>query len=253
MIHSFLIIGQSNMAGRGVPPMDEPINTRKNKLKVLRNGRWQTMFRPVNPDRHVSGTCLAESFAGAYSDDHPNVEVGIIPCADGGTSLNQWQEGGLLFDHAVYMTKLALRTSHLVGILWHQGESDCPEHLHPLYLKKITAIMNALRRELQAENVPIIVGGLGDFLKNRPENPSLANYPYVNEALIAFVNQTYRAAFASAEGLASNPDNLHFCHDALMEFGLRYYAAFRTVEDRDRIFDEKNKMDDAVRSPMELL
>ena len=84
MIHSFLIIGQSNMAGRGVPPADEPLMTNRGKIKVLRNGRWQTMFRPVNPDRHVSGTCLAESFAVAYSNDHPDVEVGIIPCADGG-------------------------------------------------------------------------------------------------------------------------------------------------------------------------
>ena len=113
--------------------------------------------------------------------------------------------------------------------------------------------MNALRRELQAENVPIIVGGLGDFLKDRTENPTLVNYPHVNEALIAFANQTHRTAFASAEGLASNPDHLHFCHDALIEFGLRYYAAFQTVEDKERIFDEKSKMDDAVRSPMELL
>ena len=253
MIHSFLIIGQSNMAGRGLIADAEPLDTNRGKLKVLRNGRWQIMYRPVNTDRNVSGTCLAESFAKAYSLDHPDVEVGIIPCADGGTSLDQWQEGSLLFDHAVYMTKLAMRTSHLVGILWHQGESDCASDLYPLYLKKISAIMEALRKELHAENVPIIVGGLGDFLKDRQENPSLANYPYVNEALVAFAAQTHRTAFASAKGLTSNPDNLHFDHRSLQEFGLRYYAAFQTVEDHERIFDEKSKMDDAVRSPMEFL
>jgi hypothetical protein len=91
MIHSFLIIGQSNMAGRGELEGAPALKTNGGKLKVLRNGRWQTMFRPVNPDRPFSGTCLAESFAKAYSDDHPDVEVGIIPCADGGTALHQWQ------------------------------------------------------------------------------------------------------------------------------------------------------------------
>ena len=132
MIHSFLIIGQSNMAGRGNMAEASPLLTKGGRMKVLRNGRWQIMYRPVNPDRPFSGTCLAESFAKAYSDDHPDVEVGIIPCADGGTSLDQWQEGGLLFDNAVNCAKLAMRTSHLVGILWHQGEADCSAELHPL-------------------------------------------------------------------------------------------------------------------------
>ncbi len=253
MIHSFLIIGQSNMAGRGSLPEAEPLDTNGGRLKVLRNGRWQNMYRPVNPDRPFSGTCLAESFAKAYSDEHPDVDVGIIPCADGGTSLDQWREGGLLFDHAVYSARLAMRTSHLVGILWHQGEADCGDARYPLYLDKITDVMNALRRELNAEDVPLVVGGLGDFLRDRIENPALVNYIYVNQALIRFAELTAHTAFASAEGLTSNPDNLHFNHRSLQEFGLRYYAAFKAVEDKNRIFDQKSKMDDAVRTEMELL
>ena len=241
------------MAGRGYLTDAEPLDTCGGRLKVLRNGRWQTMYRPVNPDRPFSGTCLAESFAKAYFEERPDVDVGIIPCADGGTSLEQWQKGGLLFDNAVNCAKLALRTSHLVAILWHQGEADCTEERYPRYLDKITAIMSALRRELKAEDIPLIVGGLGDFLKNRSEAPHLVNYTKVNAALAEFANITPRAAFASAEGLTSNPDNLHFDRRSLAEFGLRYYAAFKTVEDKDRIFDEKSKMDDAVRTEMELL
>jgi len=253
MIHSILIIGQSNMAGRGFIPQAGALDNMKGRLKVLRNGRWQTMFRPVNPDRGFSGTCLAESFAKAYAQDHPDTDVGVIPCADGGTSLDQWKEGSLLFDNAVNCAKLAIRTSHLVAILWHQGESDCGEDRYPLYLEKVSAIMSALRRELGAENIPLIVGGLGDFLKDRVESPHLVNYPRVNEALVSFANSTPHTAFAGAEGLTSNPDNLHFDHKSLQELGLRYYAAFCTIEDKNRVFDEKDKMDDAVRTAMELL
>ena len=79
MIHSVLMIGQSNMAGRGFLSDAEPIDTRGGRLKVLRNGRWQTMYRPINPDRPFSGTSLAESFAGAYADDHSGIDVGVIP------------------------------------------------------------------------------------------------------------------------------------------------------------------------------
>ncbi len=253
MIHSILIIGQSNMAGRGLISEAGILDTKGGRLKVLRNGRWQEMYRPVNPDRPFSGTCLAESFASVYADEHIGVDVGIIPCADGGTNLDQWQEGGLLFDNAVNCARLAQRTSHLVAILWHQGESDCREDRYVCYLEKITAIMTALRRELNAQNVPLIVGGLGDFLKDRIEHPNLVNYPFVNEALEKFAQITPYTAFASAKGLTANPDNLHFNSKSLQEFGLRYYDSFKVIEDKNRDFEEASKIDDAVRSTMELL
>lgn len=251
MIHSFLIIGQSNMAGRGSLAEAEPLDTKGGRLKVLRNGRWQQMYRPVNPDRPFSGTSLCESFAAAYADEHAGVEVGIIPCADGGTTLEQWREGGLLFDNAVNCARLAMRTSHLVGILWHQGEGDCGAY--DKYFDKISAMMPALRKALGEPELPLVVGGLGDFLKDMKADPSLANYPHINAALARFVEQSPATAFASAEGLTSNPDNLHFNHASLQEFGRRYYQAFKTVENKARVFDEKSKMDDAIRTAMELL
>ena len=254
MVHSFLLIGQSNMAGRGLLADAEPIDTNGDKIFVLRNGRWQVIFRPVNPDRRFSGTCLAESFAKAYSDDHPEVNVGLIPCADGGTKLDQWCEGSVLFDNAVACARLAMRSSRLTGILWHQGESDCDDALYPLYLEKITAIMRALRRELGAEDIPLIVGGLGDYLANCKVLPGLAkNYLRVNEALMRFAAETPYTAFASAEGLTSNPELLHFNHSSLLEFGRRYYAAFKTVAGAARVPDGASREEDTHRTEIEKL
>ena len=253
MTHSILIIGQSNMAGRGILADAPKLDTNGGKLKVLRNGRWQTMFRPVNFDRLFSGTSLVESFAKEYSLDHPDVDVGVIPCADGGTMLNQWAVGGLLFTNAVNCAKLALRTSHLVAILWHQGESDCAEHLYPHYLEKLTKIMTALRHELGAEDVPIIVGGLGDFIVKYKDDPALENYKKINKSLVTFAKTAHRAAFASAEGLTPNPDNLHFNRESLHEFGLRYYEAFKAVEDKERVFAEIDCTDGKALSKMEKL
>ena len=248
MIHSFLLIGQSNMAGRGFVSDVEPI--RNPELKVLRNGRWQNMYSPVNGDRSFSGICLAESFALKYHETH-GVTVGLIPCADGGTSLDQWKVGGLLYDHALMQARLALRTSNIAGVLWHQGEADCDDEKYPHYEKKFTEIMNSFRRDLDLYDVPFVLGGLGDFLKLRSE--VLANYPYVNEQLKNVSKNNPMTGFVSAEGLASNPDNLHFNAKSLREFGLRYYDVFEKYEDKNKVFAEKSDMDAAIRSELEML
>ena len=57
MIHAFLLVGQSNMAGRGFPHEVEPIENKD--IRILRNGRWWPMYVPVNPDRVTSGINLA--------------------------------------------------------------------------------------------------------------------------------------------------------------------------------------------------
>jgi len=250
IMHSFLLIGQSNMAGRGFANEVEPIVN--DRIKVLRNGRWQNMYIPVNCDRHFSGINLAESFADIYSREK-NVEVGLIPCADGGSSLEQWREGGLLFDNAVYQTELATRTSTLAGVLWHQGEADCSEKLYPLYEEKLKKFLDALQCELKLTDVPILMGGLGDFLKDCPLAEHLKNYTYINEIVERVANDRKMTGYVSAEGLAANPDNLHFSAKALREFGLRYYNEFLKLENKDKIFVDKPDPDEALRTQMELL
>ena len=110
MIHSFLLIGQSNAAGRGFFAEAKPLDNLGGRIKVQRNGLWVPMFRPVNPDRSDSGTSFSEDFAKEYATAHPDAEVGIIPCADGGTKISQWMPGEILFDNAVHCARLALRT-----------------------------------------------------------------------------------------------------------------------------------------------
>lgn len=249
MIHSILIIGQSNMAGRGHKEEVDPIVN--DRLFVLRNGRWRAMYVPVNPDRVTSGTNLVESFADLYAKDH-NVDVGIIPCADGGTSLDSWQVGGLLFDHACYMAELASRTSTIAAVLWHQGESDCGESKYPLYEKKLTVIFDALRKRLGLYDVPFLVGGLGDFLPLWKEG-RLSHYVDINDALKRMAGKDDLIGFVSAEGLGANPDNLHFSAEALREFGVRYYSEFKKLENKDKVFEEKCTPDQAIRTDIEHL
>ena len=250
MMHSFLIIGQSNMAGRGFLGEVEPINN--DRLCVLRNGRWVKMFTPVNPDRPFSGINLCESFADLYQKDH-DVDVGIIPCADGGTDIDQWCVGGVFFDHACYMAELANRTSTIAGVLWHQGESDCSEERYPYYEEKLITVMEAFRKKLGLSDVPFLFGGLGDYLANCTCAPECVNYQQINSRLMSAAKKLPMTGYVSAEGLGANPDNLHFSAKALREFGVRYYNEFLKLEDKNKIFVEKEISLVAPKRAMEAL
>lgn len=228
VIHSFLMIGQSNMAGRG-EFADVPV-IRNRLCFMLRMGRWQMMREPVNPDRDIfeirchSGTSLAASFANEYAIDKGEA-VGLIPCADGGTAIDQWMPGEVLFDHAVMMTKLAMRSSEFSGIIWHQGESDCKsDELLYSYKDKFIKMITEMRRELGAEELPIIIGELSENISDawkvgdRPAKMNKIFYEIANEIPFCKV--------VSAEGLSLKADGIHFDAKSAREFGKRYYGAY---------------------------
>lgn len=230
-IHAFLMIGQSNMEGRGDFGEVEPI--KNDKCYMLRMGRWQAMSEPVNPDRAIfgtnfhSGVCLAASFADEFAK-RSGEKVGLIPCADGGTRISQWMPGEVLYDHAVMMAKLAMRTSHLCGILWHQGESDChsdgelAEHK-----QKLLTVMRSLRRDLGGEPMPIVIGELSEKIT---EKWNVADRPAkMNRAFYEIAEQLSPCAVVSAEGLSLKADGIHFDSASLREFGKRYFEAYKTI------------------------
>jgi hypothetical protein len=224
MIKSFLMLGQSNMAGRGFLHEVEPIYNEN--IKMLRNGQWQMMTEPINYDRPVSGVSLAASFAEAWSNAHPDEVIGLIPCAEGGSSLDDWHPEGILFQHALSEARFALRSSEICGILWHQGESDSYRSLHETYNKKLTAIMTTLRHELNLNDVPWIIGGLGDFLGKTGFGQQATEYRQINEQLQHFAKKQHHCYFVTAEGLTANPDGIHIDAASQRKFGYRYFQAF---------------------------
>jgi hypothetical protein len=217
------MVGQSNMAGRGY--LNDVQQIYDEKIKVLVNGRWQTMTEPINFDRPTSGIGLAASFAGAWRLKNDQEEIGLIPCADGGTSLDDWAVGGALFESAVLQAKLALKTSKLTGILWHQGENDSFGGLSALYHDKLSIIVDAFRAQLDAPDIPFIAGGLGDFLSYGRYGKYFTEYKEVNYALQKFAETKPNCYFVTANGLTANGDGLHFDAISQRRFGIRYFES----------------------------
>jgi Carbohydrate esterase, sialic acid-specific acetylesterase len=224
MIKSFLMLGQSNMAGRGFLHEVEPIYNEK--IKMLRNGQWQMMTEPINYDRPVAGVSLAASFAEACSKANPDDEIGLIPCAEGGSSLDDWHPQGTLFQHAMSEVRFALESSQICGILWHQGESDSHHSLHETYYDKLSLIIETLRKELNLQHVPLMIGELGDFLGKTGFGKYSSEFQEINKQLRRFAHEHQNCYFVSAEGLTPNPDGIHLNAVSQRKFGFRYFEAF---------------------------
>ncbi|GHU01485.1 acetylxylan esterase [Spirochaetia bacterium] len=211
------------MAGRGrlgeVPPI------KNERLFMLRNGRWLNLCEPVNYDRPFAGVNLAVSFADEYSKKF-DADVGLIPCADGGSSLEDWSVDGQLYNHAVSQTKLAQRISEVKGILWHQGEQDSlSEETAGNYMPRFLERLSSLRKECADEKTPVVIGELGAFLADLPD-PECNYFRLVNKSLAEIAASNPGIALAAADGLVSNGDNLHFDAKSLREFGRRYFQKY---------------------------
>ena len=221
---SILMIGQSNMAGRGF--INEVPMICNERILMLRNAGWQMMAEPINYDRPNAGIGLAGSFAAMWCMEHEGEQIGLIPCAEGGSSLDDWAVDKNLFKNAVIQAGFAMQDSELIGILWHQGESDSYGGGYQTYYKKLQVIIESLRKELNAFEVPLIIGGLGDFLGKNGFGLNCTEYELVNEQLLKFAREQENSCFVTAEGLTPNPDGIHMYAVSQRRFGVRYYEAF---------------------------
>ena len=229
---AFLMIGQSNMAGRG--DFGEVAEIQNPLCKMLRNGKWIPMREPINPDRGIfdyfhSGVGLAASFADEYAK-HFNEEIGLIPCADGGTMLSEWQPGEILYDHAVAMAKLAQRSAEIVGILWHQGESDSnSEEKARLYRSRFLYMISSLLRDLSLpESTPIVMGELGEFVA-RYKDGTYVYHKDINAIFHALSDEYENIGVASAQGLPCKEDGIHFTSAAYRTLGKRYFEEYLKI------------------------
>ncbi len=241
MIKSFLMIGQSNMAGRGFLNEVSPIINER--IKMLRNGRWQMMVEPVNFDRSVAGASLAASFADAWCLKYPEDTVGLIPCAEGGSTLDEWAVDGELYLHAINEAKFAMQNSTLSGILWHQGESDSRDGKYKVYYDKLLVIMRELRKALNVPEIPLIIGGMPDFLGQSGFGLHCVEHKEVNTVLQKFSQEQSNCYFVTAEGLTSNPDGIHIDAISQRYFGLRYFKAYdNKINVNEPLSDEREKL-----------
>jgi hypothetical protein len=222
-LNIFLLIGQSNMAGRGrlheSPALAHP------RVFMFRDMAWCAAQEPLHTDiPSIAGAGLGMSFATELLKSMPSAQVGLVPCAVGGTPLSRWMPGQDLYNCAVSTALRALADGTLAGILWHQGEGDSgnPDDAHT-YGQRFQKMIQRLRSDLGSHHAPFVAGELGEFLR---DFPGLPYYEMVNQELRGLQGILPAYACVSSKGLSDNGDHLHFNASSLREFGIRYAAKF---------------------------
>ncbi len=223
----FLLIGQSNMAGRGAVEAEDKV-PHPRVFTLTKEETWAPAVEPIHFDRPDRlGTGLGRTFGIVLAKMAPGKKIGLIPAAMGGSALDEWKPGGKLYTDAVRRAKAAMKSGKLRGILWHQGEADSSKlELIRSYQARWLAVMESLRAELG--DVPIVVGELGQFLYTREKDYQMARL--INEQLAMLAVNGKRVAFVSSQGLGHKGDVLHFDSAGLREFGRRYAHAFLMLE-----------------------
>jgi Carbohydrate esterase, sialic acid-specific acetylesterase len=224
----FLLVGQSNMAGRGVvEEQDKVVNP--NVLMLSKEGKWVPAMDPMHFDKPAAGVGLGKTFGQIIAKANPGVTVGLIPCAVGGSPIDTWKPGVYYpatkshpWDDMVKRVETALPAGTLKGILWHQGESDSSSGLAENYGPKLRDLVERLRMLVKSPEVPFIAGQMGMF-DGVPWNPEKV---LVDKATRDLTKEVPHTAFVSAEGLKHKGDKVHFDSAAFRELGKRYAAAY---------------------------
>ncbi|QXD26264.1 sialate O-acetylesterase [Opitutia bacterium ISCC 51] len=226
--HLFILAGQSNMAGRGhIEEQDKVAHPRILALSADRE--WIPAVAPIHFDKKQAGVGLAKSFALEMVEADPEITIGLIPAACGGSPIESWQPGGYHiqthsppYDDAISRTRTALKDGVLKGILWHQGESDSRKDRARHYEKRLRALVKRFRGEFNNPELPMVIGQLGQF----PEKPWDEHRKRVDRAQQAVVQYFPQMDFVSSNGLTPMEDNTHFDSKSLRIFGQRYADAF---------------------------
>lgn len=218
----YLLIGQSNMAGRGKVD-EESKKTHPRVFALNKEGQWVPAVDPLHFDKPGAGVGPGLAFGKAMADARPEAKIGLIPCAVGGSSINVWKPGAHdaatkthPYDDMLARMKIALKDGTLKGIVWHQGESDRSGEGAKHYAANLTELVARLRSEFNLADVPFVAGEIG--LLNEKNKDVTVQF---NEILHGLSKTIPNYAVASAAGLKDKGDNLHFDSASAREMGKR--------------------------------
>ena len=192
---------------------------------------WEPATNPLNrystirKDISLQKLGPGYGFAKRLRELRPDVSLGLVVNARGGTSIDEWAKGTAYYNAAITRTQEALAGGdhRLAGIIWHQGESNSSE-TNMVYMGKLTTLIGDLRADLGDPDLPFVAGQL----EQDDTTPTVKERP-INNEIILLPTLLSNTAVATTEGLMTI-DGTHFGSAGQRELGRRYADALLSLQ-----------------------
>ena len=234
----FILAGQSKMSGRGDIPQSA-VSTNPRIYVFGNNYQWRLAAEPVDDPTNQfdkvsedenAGFSPALPFATATLEQHPEMLIGLIPCAMDSTSIDDWKRN--LSDKTLYGSCLkrvhaASTMGNVAGILFFQGESDAldPKKNPGLTLSphqwadKFSVFISDWRTDLGLPELPVVFAQIGT--NTRPNR-------YPNWEIVQEQQSSVRLSFCKMITTKDLPlgDTVHFTTESYRIIGERFAEAY---------------------------
>jgi hypothetical protein len=223
----YLMAGQSNMAGRGFVESEDTISSIR-VLAMDKNNEWVYAKEPLHyyePGR--TGLDCGLSFGKELSKKLGNrITIGLVPCAVGGSSIEQWlgnatYRGVTLYSNFLDKAKAAAQHGTIKGILWHQGESNAGERSRINYKQKLESFFEKVRKDLEQPDLPVYMGTLGSYLTKY-------SFPYteeINKNIKEVAENGKNIYLVNTSDFTHLKDTIHFDSPSQRMLGKRFAKA----------------------------
>lgn len=226
----YLLIGQSNMAGRGtmLPEDQQPL---EHVWLLNDEGEPVPATNPLNQYSSVRKDLTLQQIGPGYAfaatvAKKTGHKILLVVNALGGSNIHDWEKNaGLikegssigcnkrqLFGEAVRRGKQAQKYGTIKGILWHQGESN-HDDIH--YTEILSRIMSDLRKALDTPDAVVVAGQIAQWMECHRE---------FNERIRRIAEVLPNSTWVSSEGLGmlKERSDPHFSRDGQLILGERY-------------------------------
>lgn len=236
-IDLFLLIGQSNMKGRGDIDMN-PVENERILFYHVTEEDWFVARDPLHatgtPDlidgKDNAGTGPGLSFARTLLAADPAMGVGLIPAAVGGAPISGYGREGKLYERSLTLLADAVEKSpvktRLGGLLWLQGESDATEDKHGSYEDSLLDMVDRYRKDLKEPKLPFVACTIGSFMA---DHPRFTHSKEINAALLRLPSKRRHTACLDARDIEGRNDRLHYDTESQLEIGRRFAKAYRVL------------------------
>jgi len=239
--HIYILMGQSNMAGRG-RITEEFKNERNTRLLMLNKSNvWVMAEHPLHFDKpNIVGVGPGMAFGlSMLEDNNKKIKIGLVPCAVGGTPIEDWEPKAYNkatntypYDEALIRIKEAKKSGIIKGIIWHQGEGNSSPEKSLIYISQLNSLILRVRENIGNQSLPFVIGELGYYKEI---------YNNINTELKKVPSLIPYTAIASSEGLNHNGDGTHFDSQSARTLGFRLAEKMKDIQKQSAAVSKKSK------------